>query len=73
MNKQRININKYTKYDPTLPCINTIKCPNQKCSSNQTDDPAEREVIFVRYDDVNMKYVYLCCKCDTRWNTHEKK
>ena len=27
-------INEYTKFDPTLPRINTIKCPNQECSSN---------------------------------------
>lgn len=27
-------VNEYTKYDPTLPRINTIKCPNQECSSN---------------------------------------
>jgi len=28
-------VNEYTKYDPTLPRINTIKCPNQDCESNQ--------------------------------------
>ena len=27
-------INEYTKQDPTLPRINTIKCPNQECKSN---------------------------------------
>ena len=27
-------VNEYTKFDPTLPRINTIKCPNQECSSN---------------------------------------
>ena len=27
-------VNEYTKYDPTLPRINTIKCPNQDCKSN---------------------------------------
>ena len=70
--KKITNINKYTKYDPTLPCINTIKCPNQDCISNRSENPSEREVIYNRYDDTNMKYVYLCCKCDTTWSTNEK-
>lgn len=78
-------INEYTKYDPTLPRINTIKCPNQSCISNQVEDDAElgkedfsktkesneREVIYLRYDDTNMKYIYMCAKCNTTWKTDE--
>ena len=82
-------INEYTKYDPTLPRINTIKCPNQSCISNQTiveKDPTidskdtetsrsleknNREVIYIRYDDTNMKYIYMCAKCNTMWKTDE--
>ena len=30
-------VNEYTKFDPTLPRINTIKCPNQECISNGGD------------------------------------
>ena len=116
-------VNEYTKYDPTLPRINTIKCPNQECSSNNVmkggsgtaaaktaaaksakksaaktqaaslaneklealleeadeEPPAEtkengtqREVIYIRYDDTNMKYVYLCVHCDTTWRTDNR-
>jgi DNA-directed RNA polymerase subunit M/transcription elongation factor TFIIS len=139
-------VNEYTKYDPTLPRINTIKCPNQECSSNKmgggagksTDRPkstdrlksteaekaeklaekaaksaaraaksaakaaksatkaqthletilsedeegeqqahdaaphGEREVIYIRYDDTNMKYVYLCVHCDMTWRTDNR-
>lgn len=70
--KQKFNhvINQYTKLDPTLPRINTIKCPTAECSSNNDGD---REVIYLRYDDINMKYIYLCAKCDTIWNTDEQK
>jgi len=64
-------INEYTKQDPTLPRINTIKCPNQECVSNK--DEGNREVIYIRYDDTNMKYIYLCAKCDTMWKTDEQK
>ncbi len=178
-------VNEYTKFDPTLPRINTIKCPNQECSSNgghkgpsggnngidvqamgvfsseggagkkKTEAQAtvaaavaqatvaaegekttkkiigsknktaktlakeeaeeekeeketakkeataakkffaeeekeeqenkiktthsiskktenEREVIYIRYDDINMKYVYLCVHCDTTWKTDNR-
>lgn len=64
-------INKYTKLDPTLPRINTIKCPNSECSSNKDNSSSsQREVIYLRYDDINMKYVYLCCNCDYSWTTN---
>jgi DNA-directed RNA polymerase subunit M/transcription elongation factor TFIIS len=67
-------INKYTKLDPTLPRTTTIKCPNQQCLSNSSgDDKVEREVIYIRYDDINIKYVYLCSICDTLWRTDELK
>ena len=64
-------INKYTKLDPTLPRINKILCPNPECGTNTKDD--QREIIFIRYDDKNMKYVYLCSTCDTVWKTEEEK
>ena len=32
---------------------------------------APREVIYIRYDEVNMKYVYMCAVCDTVWNTSQ--
>ena len=62
-------INKYTKDDPTLPRINTILCPNPDCPTNK--DGKEREIIYIRYDDVNMKYVYLCYDCETVWEIKE--
>lgn len=61
-------VNKFTKFDPTLPRINTIKCPNSDCDSN--NDKKLREVIYLRYDDIEMKYIYLCCNCDYLWNTN---
>ena len=73
-------INKYTKLDPTLPRTSSIKCPNEKCSSNHdssdVDDSTsskkktEREVLYIRYDDTNMKYIYVCCNCDFTWKTN---
>jgi DNA-directed RNA polymerase subunit M/transcription elongation factor TFIIS len=62
-------INKYTKLDPTLPRINSILCPNPDCNTNIKNEP--REIIYIRYDDTNMKYVYMCSTCDTVWKTNE--
>ena len=63
-------INKFTKLDPTLPRINTVLCPNPNCGTNT--ESKEREIIYIRYDDTNMKYIYLCSECDTVWNTNEQ-
>ena len=65
-------INKYTKLDPTLPRINTVKCPNVKCATNNNegkDDDIKHEVIYLRYDDIKLKYIYLCPTCDHIWKT----
>jgi len=62
-------INKYTKLDPTLPRINNILCPNAECLTNTKNEP--REIIYIRYDDVNMKYIYLCSSCNTVWKLDE--
>jgi len=64
-------INKYTKLDPTLPRVNKILCPNAECTTNTHD--SHREVIYIRYDNVNMKYIYLCSTCDIVWKSDEQK
>lgn len=76
-------INKYTKLDPTLPRLYNIKCPNESCLTNiksadeskdeSKDDSKDKsnsnEVLYVRYDDTNMKFVYMCTECDTIWKS----
>ena len=65
-------VNKYTKLDITLPRINYVRCPNSNCESNNSDfDSSNREIIYIRYDDVNMKYLYMCSHCDITWNTEK--
>lgn len=59
-------INKYTKLDPTLPRVSNVKCPNTECN------PADKEIVCIRYDETNYKYVYLCCTCDTVWKTEDQ-
>jgi len=62
-------INNYTKFDPTLPRFNSILCPNPDCTTNTKDTP--REIIYIRYDEVNLRYIYLCSTCDTTWKTSQ--
>lgn len=62
-------VNKFTPYDMTLPRSSTIICPYKE---DHPDEP--NEVVFVRYDDENLRYLYVCCaknangkKCLTCW------
>lgn len=59
-------INEYTKLDPTLPRLYNTKCPNNDCKT-------ENGVIYLRYDNGNMKYVYMCVDCDMVWKTDDRQ
>jgi DNA-directed RNA polymerase subunit M/transcription elongation factor TFIIS len=68
-------VNKYTKLDPTLPRIYNIPCPNSLCTTNITHTSknkenidTSREILYIRYDHNKLKYLYMCCKCDTIWS-----
>lgn len=68
--EQKFNhmVNKYTKYDPTLPRKTNMKCPNEQCGTTSNPD-----IIYLRYDDENMKYIYICSGCNFTWKTDDKK
>lgn len=51
-------LNKYTKYDARLPSI-TAKCKTSTCENT--------EILWVRYDGTQLKYAYVCPKCDATW------
>ena len=76
-NPYRHIVNKFTKMDPTLPRIKNMKCPNKDCASNASagkkEEPIEPEIIYLRYDDKNMKYIYLCANCDITWLSTDNK
>ena len=66
-------VNEYTKLDPTLPRIYNMKCPNSNCITNHSDNKLPVEIIYMRYDDNNLKYVYICVDCDLIWKTDDRK
>jgi aspartate carbamoyltransferase regulatory subunit len=45
--------------------VYNIKCPKEDCPSNKKDAPSD--VIYMRVDDVQMKYIYLCVFCESSW------
>ena len=69
-------VNEYTKLDPTLPRVSNIPCPNPACISNRPQEESKEvtphEVIYLRYDDAALKFVYICSHCDKVWKSNEK-
>ncbi len=61
-------MNKYLKYDPTLPRVSNIVCVNPKCTKSK-EQP--NEVIYLKYDFINMKFLYHCCYCSHFWKTSD--
>jgi len=65
----KIMLNEFTRSDVTLPHTDTIKCPNPTCGSNSGSD--KKDVIFMKYDQVNLKFLYLCNVkgCGHQWRS----
>lgn len=57
-------INSNVKYDPTLPHVSNIKCPNINCIKKNSE---KNDVIYLKYDFDNMMYIYTCNYCDKFW------
>lgn len=78
-------INRYIKHDNTLPRITNMKCPNESCgrkesaasesasASAASASAEDSSIIYLRYDDDNMKYLYICENCNTTWKTDDNK
>lgn len=56
----RLALNPYLKYDPTLPRFTEIICPNKECK-------AKPDVVGVKLDAKNLIWMYQCANCDTTW------
>jgi hypothetical protein len=60
-----------------------MKCPNENCDKqgdHKQGDHIHKEaksqepsVIYLRYDEDNMKYLYICENCNTTWKTDDNK
>jgi DNA-directed RNA polymerase subunit M/transcription elongation factor TFIIS len=67
----KILLNEFTRKDPRLPHIRkNITCPNVGCDSNKSGkDP---DVIYIKYDAVNLLYLYICDICGEKWHSRER-
>jgi DNA-directed RNA polymerase subunit M/transcription elongation factor TFIIS len=63
----KIILNEFTRLDPTLPHVKNIKCPNTACKTNTGQ--AEPDVINIKYDATNLKYLYICNVCGEQWRS----
>jgi DNA-directed RNA polymerase subunit M/transcription elongation factor TFIIS len=67
----KILLNEFTRKDPRLPHIRkNIACPNVACDSNRGGhDP---DVIYIKYDVVNLMYLYICDICGEQWHSRSR-
>ena len=56
----------YITHDPTLPRVSNIPCPNAACTRPAAE---QNEVIYVKYDARNLRFLYHCCHCSTFWKS----
>lgn len=59
--------NMYLRFDPTLPRVNDIPCPNAECEKSKQNP----SVLYVKYHPVDMKYFYMCDHCGKTWRPEE--
>ena len=57
--KKQSMINPYTFNDPTLPKAIGVNCPNTNCPSKSKSS----NIIYINYDEKDMKYIYICLDC----------
>ncbi len=50
-------------HDPTLPRVRHIRCPNADCKGAKSKGLGE--VIYMKVDHANLKFLYYCTGCDT--------
>ena len=63
-----INQNKYITHDVCLPVIKgneNLHCTNSECISIKENKPSS--VKYIKYDYEDMKYMYICDYCGTKW------
>jgi DNA-directed RNA polymerase subunit M/transcription elongation factor TFIIS len=63
----KIILNEFTRQDPTLPHLKTMKCPNETCETNTGGK--ERDVLYLKHDSENLKFLYICAVCNTHWRS----
>ena len=58
--------------DKTLPIINNLDCINNECPTYK-DKNLKKEVLYVKYSKVDLKFIYFCAHCKTQWFSNDEK
>lgn len=54
------------RHDPTLPRVRNLPCPSSACTRPKD---ADHEVIYIKYDYENLRFLYHCCHCGVFWKS----
>lgn len=58
-------LNELSKYDPTLPVAKiSCPCPGAGAGAGAGPGPGLKDAVYVRYDNSNMKYLFMCNTCN---------
>ena len=57
-------INPNIIYDLTIPHVNNVNCTNESCTKKATEP---NDVMYIKYDHQNIKYLYFCTYCRYFW------
>ncbi len=63
----KVLLNEFTRQDPTLPHVTTLPCPNKACETHTANK--QRDVIIIKYDAQNLKFLYICNVCGDQWRS----
>jgi DNA-directed RNA polymerase subunit M/transcription elongation factor TFIIS len=64
----KILLNEFTTRDFRLPHIRgSLKCPSALCDTNTKG--VESDIIYLKDDQVNLTYLYICSHCNTQWRS----
>lgn len=63
----KILLNEFTRQDPTLPHVTTLPCPRSACPTNVKGQ--QKDVIIIKYDAQNLKFLYICNVCGEQWRS----
>jgi DNA-directed RNA polymerase subunit M/transcription elongation factor TFIIS len=62
------SINKYLKFDSTLPRFKSMVCPNHICPTRGK----ESDIVGIKLDPINIVWMYQCAVCDEMWKQSAK-
>ena len=52
--------------DPSIPKLHDIEC--EKCKETRSGKgDYKHKIAFIKYDDTNLAYMYICCHCKNYW------